>query len=74
MQVKTWRGRVVVYISTVTSGLGAAYTTMLAMPYLGIQDDFALQQAAGIAAFLVRRDAVDIIARRIFGFQTRSGE
>ena len=71
IKIKTWKGRVLLYLSRLTTGATSAYVMLLVLPHLPIGLGVPEQQIAALVGFYMGADAVDNIARRFLSFKTR---
>lgn len=74
VKIETWKGRAVLYFSKLTTGTTAAYAMLLVLPYLPVRLGVPEQQIAALVGFCMGADAMEYIARRLFGFKTRDDD
>lgn len=67
LRANTWRTRAVIYISKLTVGTASAYIALLAKPLFPVGLGPGFEQLVAIIAFYLGKDAIEIIAQKIFG-------
>ena len=74
MRVKTWRGRLVVYVGKLSVGACTAYVVLLALPKLHLDVSASGEQLAAFISFYIGKDFIEVVARRLFGLKTRGDD